>query len=315
MADFSKTMTMKCLFRLGVSSLILALGACSAQPRERVPAYRGFSDPDQLHAYLWGSGGNARLISAHRGGPGPGLPENALETFARSLELAPCIIECDVRLSRDGVAVLMHDDTLDRTTDGKGPVTARDLSGLRGLRLRDPSGKLTSFRIPTLGETLEWARGRCVLTLDVKSSRVYSRVLEALARHRAWGYAVVITYSHTRAEWIHTRDPRAVISASAGSPASLTHLLSLKIPASRLVAFVGTREPDPEVYRMLRARGIPAILGTMNHLDRRARRRGDRIYRELFQQGAQILSTDHVRRVARCLDAMGHAARVSSKEK
>lgn len=288
--------------------LILFVGGCSSSIPEPAPDYHGFSHADQLHAYLWGQGGRSRLISAHRGGPGPGLPENALETFAHSLKLAACLIECDVRMSRDGIPVLMHDATLDRTTSGTGIVAEKDLAHLRRLRLRDPSGRLTAHRIPTLGETLEWARQRCVLTLDVKEKRLYPLVMDLLARHHARGYAVVITYSHGQTRRVHALDRGVVISASAASVPSLQRLLNMGVPASRLVVFVGTREPDPEVYRMLRVSGIPAILGTMNHLDRLARRRGDVVYRELYRGGAQILSTDSVRRVARSLKESGRGS-------
>lgn len=290
--------------------LVLFIGACALSGPEPAPDYYGFSRADQLHAYLWGKDGNSRMISAHRGGPGPGLPENALATFAHSLGLAPCLIECDVRVSRDGILVLMHDATLDRTTSGTGAVAEKNLAHLRGLRLRDPSGKLTAHRIPTLGETLEWARQRCVLTLDVKEKHLYPLVLDSLARHHARGYAVVITYSHEQARRVNALDPGVVISASAASMPSLQRLLNTDIPASRLVVFVGTREPDPNVYRILRASGIPAILGTMNHLDRLARRRGDGVYRKLYQGGAQILSTDSVRRVARSLKKTGRGSTV-----
>ena len=277
------------------------LWACSAQPRNQRSAYRGFISPDSLHAYLFARGGGIGLISAHRGGPGPGYPENAIETFERALQFAPCIIECDVRETRDGILFLMHDPSLDRTTSGRGAVERADLDYLRMLRLRDPAGGITSCRIPTLAETLEWARARCVLTLDVKEARLLPEVLSAVGRHNARGYAVVITYTLEQARLVHRMDSRIVISASAGSPASLDRLLRLGIPANRLVVFVGTREPVPGVYARLAAEGIPAILGTMNHLDRMARRRGDGVYRKLYGNGAGILSTDHVWRVARSL--------------
>jgi len=301
---------------VAIWALVLALASCASPWSQPVPEYRGFRHADSLHGYLWGRAGNARLISAHRGGPGPGLPENALETFAHALSIAPCIVECDVRISRDGDLVLMHDATLDRTTTGYGPVMSKSLVDLRRLRLRDPSGRVTSCRIPTLGETLEWARQRCVLTLDVKEPHLYTPVLDAVERHKARGYAVVITYTHDQARLVHARDPGVIISASAGSDVSLRRLLSLGIPASRLVVFVGTREPEPEVYRKLHAAGIPAILGTMNHLDSLARRRGDEVYRGLFLRGAQILSTDSVRRVARSLQRESQpASRPAIREK
>ena len=301
---------------------MLALAACcclvfctgpvpSADP---APGYYGFSSPDGLRGYLWGVDGHARLISAHRGGPGPYLPENALKTFEQALTLAPCVVECDVRACRDGILVLMHDATLDRTTNGNGAVAEHSLSSLRSLRLRDPAGRLTECRIPTLGEALEWARRRCVLTLDVKEDDAYPRVVAAVGRHRARGYAVVIVYSHEQARRVHEMDAEIVISAAAASPDSLRRLLGLGIPPQRLVVFVGTRLPPSPVLQELRKWRIPAILGTMNHLDRRARVRGDGVYLDLYRQGIQVLSTDQVRRVARALAESGKPARMGEKQ-
>ncbi|MGX7835704.1 glycerophosphodiester phosphodiesterase family protein, partial [Campylobacter fetus subsp. venerealis] len=72
--------------------------------------------------YSWTSD-RIPMVSAHRGGPYPGFPENAIETFANVLEYTPAIIELDVAMTKDGVLVLMHDDKLDRTTTGKGSVS------------------------------------------------------------------------------------------------------------------------------------------------------------------------------------------------
>lgn len=69
--------------------------------------------------------GNA-LVAAHRGGPGPGYAENALPTLEHTTDATPALLEIDIARTRDNVLVLMHDDTVDRTTDGSGAV--RDLT-------------------------------------------------------------------------------------------------------------------------------------------------------------------------------------------
>ena len=71
----------------------------------------------------------ARVI-AHRGLSGL-APENTLAAFQLAIELRPDMIELDVTWTRDGELVVIHDDTLDRTTDGTGPVSARSLAELR----------------------------------------------------------------------------------------------------------------------------------------------------------------------------------------
>src|SRR3546814_11884826 len=77
---------------------------------------------DDLYKFLTHTDDRVPLISAHRGGPEPGYPENAIETFEKSAKRQPLIIECDIALTKDSVLVLMHDDKLDRTSNGKGYV-------------------------------------------------------------------------------------------------------------------------------------------------------------------------------------------------
>src|SRR5690606_19762435 len=105
------------------------------------------------------------LVSAHRGGPAPGYPENALETFDYQLSKQPLIIECDVAMSKDSVLVLMHDAKLDRTTTGTGPLKQYTLSELQKLYLKDHTGTRTRYRIPELDAVLKWGKGRTLFTL------------------------------------------------------------------------------------------------------------------------------------------------------
>src|SRR5271165_4928125 len=92
------------------------------------------------------------LVFAHRGAP-LRAPENSLAAFALAVQGGTDAIECDVQLTADGEVVVMHDDTLDATTDGHGPVHAQTLAQLSTLRLRmrgKPLDPATHERIPTL---------------------------------------------------------------------------------------------------------------------------------------------------------------------
>ena len=110
------------------------------------------------------------LISAHRGGPTPGLPENAIPTMDALLAAAPAAMEVDVGQSTDGVLFLLHDDRLDRTTTGTGEAAAQDWATLGTLKLKDNWGWVTPYSIPKLGDALAWAKGRTILQIDFKRS-------------------------------------------------------------------------------------------------------------------------------------------------
>ena len=94
------------------------------------------------------------LVIAHRGASGT-CPENTLAAFRRAAALGADMIELDVQLARDGNVVVIHDWTLDRTTDGSGPVSARSLAELRALDAGVWfASEFKGERVPTLAEVL-----------------------------------------------------------------------------------------------------------------------------------------------------------------
>lgn len=247
---------------------------------------------EDLYRFLTYSKQRLPLISAHRGGPEPGFPENAIETFERSASKQPLIIECDIALSKDSVLVMMHDDKLDRTTNGKGLLSSYTLKELRALYLKDNEGKKTAFRIPTLDEVLKWGKGKVIFTLDIKRGVPLDLVMDAVRRNAAASYAVIITYSASQAAQVHQIAPDLMISASIKTIDDLVRLSDYGIPDNRLVAFVGVSEPRAEVYKELHDHGIMCIIGTMGNLDNQAKARGDNLYYRLIEHGADIISTD-----------------------
>lgn len=101
-------------------------------------------------------------VIGHRGAAAH-APENTLASFARAADLGCRMVECDVRLSRDGIPVVFHDATLERCTDGHGPVAGRTLAELKRL---DAGG---GERIPTLAEVLALCRDRHLLVnIEIK---------------------------------------------------------------------------------------------------------------------------------------------------
>ena len=108
-------------------------------------------------------------VVAHRGASGH-APENTLAAFRRAVELGARFIETDLQLSRDSHFVAIHDETLDRTTSGHGPVHALKLAELRKLDAGswfDP--RFAGERIPTLEEILGFAReSDAVFYLEIK---------------------------------------------------------------------------------------------------------------------------------------------------
>jgi glycerophosphoryl diester phosphodiesterase len=284
----------KRLLLIVAAALILACGSGHAPQ----PHHTSFEYPAELHEYLRWYPGKPPLISAHRGGPSRGFPENCIATFERSLRFAPCLIECDVRKSRDGVLVLMHDWSIDRTTTGTGAVDSLSLSQLKQVRLIDTDGTVTEYRIPTLSEALRWSKGRAILELDIKGTLTPQEIVEAIEVEGAESHVIVITYDLRTAELYHRLNDNLLLSCSARGTEGVTRLLESGIPAANLIAFLGVYEPPGEVYAALHGEAVCAILGTMGNLDRKARRHGIQTYVELIRNGADVLATDEVELVS-----------------
>jgi glycerophosphoryl diester phosphodiesterase len=123
--------------------------------------------------------GELPVCIAHRGASGS-EPENTLRAFARALEMGATWLELDVRLVHDRLLVI-HDDTLDRTTSGSGPLARRSLAELRAL----DAG--LGERVPFLEEVLELARGRARLNVELKGPGAAGPTVRLLQREVAAG--------------------------------------------------------------------------------------------------------------------------------
>ena len=109
-------------------------------------------------------------VVAHRGSSAD-RPENTLASTHRAIAAGATMIEVDVRTTRDGHLVLLHDATLDRTTTSRGPVNDRRLSEIRRLDAGSWfDRRYKDQRVPTLGEVLIVCRNKIDVLIDLKES-------------------------------------------------------------------------------------------------------------------------------------------------
>ncbi|WP_372369410.1 glycerophosphodiester phosphodiesterase family protein [Candidatus Uabimicrobium sp. HlEnr_7] len=276
--------------------IIFALG-CNQKPQDKNTQahYINLKTVSELQNYLSYKEKQPALVSAHRGGPMPGYPENAIETFENALKYAPCILEFDVNKTKDGKLILMHDDTLDRTTTGSGNVNEKTWEELQKLYLKDESGKITEYKIPTFEDVLVWGRTRAVMCIDIKRGIEPQEIVNMIHKTKAQKHSIVIVYNRPMLQKYHKIDSSLCISASAGTVKSIEETLALGVPSKNLIMFVGISEPKKEVYEFLHKKGIKAILGTMHNLDNSALKKGDKVYQKLIENGADVLATDNVK--------------------
>ena len=119
----------------------------------------------QIREKLMSRDSTSGIVVAHRG-DWRNFPENSLEAIDNAIKMGVDIVELDVKKTKDGELILMHDRTLDRTTTGKGLVSENTLSDIRKLNLRNGCNIRTIHKVPTLEEALLHAKGKIMINLD-----------------------------------------------------------------------------------------------------------------------------------------------------
>jgi glycerophosphoryl diester phosphodiesterase len=143
------------------------------------------------------------LIIAHRG-DSANRPENTLSACKEALSLGADIVEVDVQLTKDGHVVVLHDVTVNRTTDGTGSVRDMTLAEVKKLTAGCPRRFGVQYKdekIPTLGEVLDLARGKAKIMIEIKRESVSaeddaieSKVMAEIEKRRLQKEAIVISF-------------------------------------------------------------------------------------------------------------------------
>lgn len=252
------------------------------------------------------------LVSAHRGGPMRGFPENAVETMAEVLSKAPAIFEVDVATSSDGVLYLMHDDTLDRTTTGSGAADSMAWDDIASLSLVDNDGDRTAFSPSTFAQTLDFIDGKAILQIDFKQSTRYEDVTDTVRKKGVEDRVIYIAYSMASARKLHRLAPNSMISLSVQSQSDLNRAVAAGIPADKLLGFTGTESPRARLFNLLNDQDVEVIFGTLGgrrSIDRDIATSGDDDrYNDFAEMGVDILATDRPIQAHKALETSQNAA-------
>jgi glycerophosphoryl diester phosphodiesterase len=244
-------------------------------------------------------------VVGHRGAMGY-CPENTMVSFRRGLELGADWIELDVHLTADGHLAVIHDETVDRTTNGHGLVRDHSLAELLQLDAGAWFGpEYAGQRIPTLDDVLAWAHDRgTVVDIEIKNAPIYyagieEAVVAALDRSAMAEQVIVISFDHAAVQRVKALDTRVAtgvlyaarpvdagldLARQAGADALLPHWAYVT-PADVQAAHAAGlyvapwTTSDPDVLRGLMRAGVDAI-GT-NHPD---------VLRSLLDAGSEMVA-------------------------
>jgi glycerophosphoryl diester phosphodiesterase len=162
------------------------------------------------------------IVIAHRGAHLE-APENTLASLERAIEIGCDYVELDVRQTKDGALVIMHDGSVNRMTNGKGKVADLTLAEIRQLEVKSRRGsKWGGLKVPTFDEMLERAKGHMKLYVDHKAAPP-AEVLTAIKRHGMLHDVVVYGHPDTLREykrlapnvWIMPDHPKNIAAIDA----------------------------------------------------------------------------------------------------
>jgi len=238
------------------------------------------------------------LVWAHRGARRE-APENTLPAFARALEIGADGVELDVRRTADGELVVIHDETIDRTTTGHGPVAALSLAELRSFSANAGMAGFDSAVIPTLDEVLALLAPAGVdINIELKppSEPVAELEGEVLAAVEGFGLSnrtILSSFDHTVLDRLHR----------LGATTELALILSDRWPwpwlrARRLGATAVHLHARPTInahfVRRAHAAGIavrPWVINTERDLGRMFQARADAVFTDLPRLAVQVRDT------------------------
>lgn len=216
------------------------------------------------------------MVAAHRA-DWKAAPENSLPAIQSCIDMGIESVEVDVRKTKDGHLILMHDSTVNRTTNGRGAVSDLTLKQIKSFRLKKSNGTLTDYQVPTLKETMVLCKGKIMVNLD-KAWGIRNECMDVLKETKTVNHAIF---------------------KSGGDPASLlTQIDKLGHPINFMwiVKCKGTTSPTVEYFLdgidLLRPSAIEIVFGDAKHPimlvenTNKIRQRGTRVWVNTLWSGS-----------------------------
>ena len=237
---------------------------------------------------------NKNYVSAHRGGSGiTNYPENCIETFDYLHKKGIQIFEIDVSETKDQHLVLMHDNSLQRTSTGRQDVNQINLNQIKEYFLVDDFGQQTSYKIPTFAEALNWGKDKPIyFMVDIKKGVDYAAIVSTINQANMQNKVVLVTYTVGQAKKLNRIAPNMLLSVSMRNEREFNEMMNSDIPTDKMVAFTGTRRNDKSLFDKIHEKDILVIFGTLGNLDKSAAAKGNQLYKDLEKDGVDIFATD-----------------------
>ena len=240
---------------------------------------------------------------AHRGASGAGLaPENTLTAFERAIEIGVDAVELDVRSTRDGALVVLHDPLLDRTTDREGPVHELTLAQVREADAGGWFGlRFAGEKVPTLAEALDLLRRRALAVIEIKADHLAESVLRVVDDLVAADQVVIQSFSSETLRRVKAIDGAAPAGLLVGNlPTSPSRIRARRMVREVLslganILNIWHTTLTPAFYEEARKRGLTVWTWTVDE---------EVVLRDVVQMGVQGIATNHPDRLNGVLEEL-----------
>ncbi|WP_223583816.1 glycerophosphodiester phosphodiesterase family protein [Sphingobacterium sp. GVS05A] len=233
-------------------------------------------------------------IVAHRGAH-LAYPENSIAAIEEAIRLGASVVELDVRATKDGVLVLMHDKTVNRTTSGEGEVGKHTYAEIQKMHLRGATdGEMSNLFIPTLQEALRICKGKIIVDLDFKEERreFVAKTYDLIAQEGMEDQVLFFLYDYKEMPGIYKRNPKITIFPRARSMKDLTAILKMKMTS---IVHLDESFTDTKKLNTMRQQGIYFWMNSLGEYDDEARQEGKDIYRSFLEKYpfVRLIQTDY----------------------
>lgn len=206
------------------------------------------------------------IFIAHRGASGQGhSPENTLPAFKEAIDIGADCVECDVHCSKDGHVVVMHDATLNRTTDTKGCIKDMTLDEIKKADAGSWFSKdFVGVRVPTLSELLEITKGKVINVIEIKPENITEKVVKEVEKANAINDVILQSFHPQVVKVIselNPKIPRALLIGGqirvckmAGIMSLIQQTLEVNAPTLNVTSKIVSQQLIDEVHK--RAMGI-----------------------------------------------------------
>ncbi|KYH42067.1 MAG: glycerophosphoryl diester phosphodiesterase [Candidatus Bathyarchaeota archaeon B26-2] len=226
-------------------------------------------------------------VIGHRGAAGL-EPENTLRSIKRAIDLGADEVEVDVRVTRDGHLVVIHDETVERTTDGHGYV--KDLTFNEIRRLDAGLGEA----VPTLEEVLNLTQGILVLNVELKVPEALRPTLRVIEEKNAESDVVVISFIHDLLGEIHRLNPQIETGALFSAVPDDIFVRASEVHAKGI--YIQYRNVNAELVEEAHREGLKIGVWTVNSVEE---------MRRMIRMGVDAVTTDRPDILINLLRSMG----------